>query len=158
MAVNGDDAVTRFLPYASWQSLADAEAWHDRVLAYQKNGDTFQFVITLPDGTPIGTCLLFKLVEASARAELGYALARAHWGSGLMYEAIHAFVDRIFQDLPLHRLEAEIDPRNAGSARLLEKLGFVREGLLRDRWRNKGETTDAALYGLLRPDWEARPA
>jgi [ribosomal protein S5]-alanine N-acetyltransferase len=158
LAVNGDDSVTRYLPYSSWQDMADAEAWYGRIMALQEKGDTFQFVMTLRDhNDAIGTCLLFRLAEQSARAEIGYALGRDHWGKGYALEAMSALIDRAFSDLSLHRLEAEIDPRNAASAKVLGRMGFVKEGLLRERWRLKGETTDSALYGLLRPEW-ARPA
>jgi [ribosomal protein S5]-alanine N-acetyltransferase len=154
LTVNGDDAVTRYLPYSTWRDMTDAEAWFGRIMALQENGDTFQFVMTLRDDSEaIGTCLLFRLAEQSARAEIGYALGRAHWGKGYVIEAMSALVERAFTDLSLHRLEAEINPRNAASAKVLERMGFLKEGLLRQRWRLKGETTDSALYGLLRPDW-----
>ncbi|MDO9353805.1 MAG: GNAT family protein, partial [Solirubrobacteraceae bacterium] len=92
------------------------------------------------------------------RAELGYALARQAWGGGYMHEALQALVAHAFEALQLHRLEADIDPRNAASARSLERLGFVREGLLRERWIVDGEVSDSALYGLLAPEWRAAKA
>jgi ribosomal-protein-alanine N-acetyltransferase len=103
----------------------------------------------------IGTCLLFRFDEPSARAEIGYVLAQEFWGAGHMLEAMKAFVAFAFEQVGLRRLEAEIDPRNGTSAKLLERLGFVREGLLRQRWAMKGEVTDSSLYGLLRTEWAA---
>ena len=50
--------------------------------------------------------------------------------------------------------EADVDPRNAASIRTLERLGFQREGYLRERWQVNGEIQDALFYALLRPDWE----
>lgn len=159
LTVNGDDTVTRYLPYSSWKDMADAEAWYGRIMALQEKGDTFQFVMALRDSNEaIGTCLLFRLAEQSARAEIGYALGRSHWGKGYALEAMSALVDRAFSELLLHRLEAEIDPRNAASAKILERIGFMKEGLLRQRWRLKGETTDSAMYGLLRPEWTGPPS
>lgn len=58
--------------------------------------------------------------------------------------------------MKLNRIEADIDPRNAASARVPERLGFVREGLLRERWIVGDEVTDSALYGLLRSDRRPR--
>jgi RimJ/RimL family protein N-acetyltransferase len=58
-----------------------------------------------------------------------------------------------FDTLRLRRIEADIDPRNSASCKLVERLGFVREGLLRERWDVAGELCDAALYGLLASDW-----
>jgi RimJ/RimL family protein N-acetyltransferase len=151
LTFNGDDAVTRFLPYATWKSLDDARAWLKRMQGLQEAGGTLQFVIVdKQSALAIGSCLLFKHDEASARAELGYVLARSHWGGGVMHEALTALIGHAFIHMALRRLEAEIDPRNVASARLLERLGFVQEGLLRQRWMTKGELTDSALYGLLR--------
>ena len=62
-----------------------------------------------------------------------------------------------FGPLGLRRIEADIDPRNAPSCTLAERMGFVREGLLRERWRVADELQDSALYGLLARDWRARP-
>ena len=50
-------------------------------------------------------------------------------------------------------MEAEVDPRNARSAQLLLRLGFTKEGLLRQRWITKGLATDVEVYGLLRHEW-----
>ncbi len=156
LAVNGDDAVTRFLPYATWQTLADGEAWFARMAALQADGGAAQYVIERREPRRvIGSCLLFRHEPASARAEIGYVLGREHWGQGLMLEAMRGFVAHAFGPLGLRRLEADVNPLNGASVRLLERLGFVREGLLRQRWVTKGVLGDSALYGLLRD--EARP-
>jgi RimJ/RimL family protein N-acetyltransferase len=100
----------------------------------------------------IGTCCLFDADPVSKHAEIGFGLHRAFWGHGYMSEAARAAVDCAFDVLQLHRLEAEIDPRNTASARVLERLGFVKEGLLRERWIIDDEISDGAIYGLLRTD------
>jgi [ribosomal protein S5]-alanine N-acetyltransferase len=154
MHVNGDAEVTRFLPYATWHSMADAQAWYQRMFSLQAAGAAWQFVIAdKASGTAIGTCLLFRFDAGSARAELGYVLGRAHWGKGLMHEALSALITEAFGGLSLRRLEAEVDPRNQVSARLLQRLGFVKEGLLRQRWVTKGVPTDVEVHGLLRHEW-----
>lgn len=103
----------------------------------------------------IGTVTLINLDFANHRAEIGYALARAFWGHGYIQEALHAVLEYAFKDLSLHRIEADVDPRNDASIRTLERLGFQKEGYLRQRWHVGGEIQDALFYGLLRPDWEA---
>jgi ribosomal-protein-alanine N-acetyltransferase len=65
-------------------------------------------------------------------------------------------LEHAFQRLDLNRLEADIDPRNAASARTLERLGFQKEGHLRERWIVNGEISDTGLYGLLRREWLER--
>jgi [ribosomal protein S5]-alanine N-acetyltransferase len=156
LTFNGDDEVTRYLPYATWQNMNDAQAWYARMMGLQEAGGTLQFVVVdKQNAQAIGTCLLFKHDAVSARAELGYVLARTQWGRGVMREALTALIDHVFTHMALRRLEAEIDPRNVASARLLERLGFAHEGLLRQRWSTKGELSDSALYALLQDDLPA---
>lgn len=152
--VNGDDIATRFLPYATWTSMADAQAWYQRMLKIQATGAALQFVVELvATSRAIGTCLLFRYDEASARAELGFVLGRVHWGTGYMTEALTALIRHAFGTMALRRLEAEVDPANTSSGRLLERLGFAKEGLLRQRWITKGKPTDVEVFGLLRDEW-----
>jgi len=88
-------------------------------------------------------------------AELGYVLARARWGQGLMREVLPALVRHGFEALGLHRMEARIDPGNDASIRLVERLGFREEGRLRDRTLNEdGSREDLLVFGLLRPEFE----
>jgi RimJ/RimL family protein N-acetyltransferase len=69
LAVNGDDAVTQYLPYASWRGIEDARAWFARMNALQAAGGSLQYVIVEKRaGNAIGTCLLFRHEESSARA------------------------------------------------------------------------------------------
>jgi RimJ/RimL family protein N-acetyltransferase len=107
------------------------------------------------DDLIIGTSTLFHIESNNYRAEIGYALGRAHWGNGYMQEALKALLGYAFSELDLHRIEADVDPRNAGSIRTLERLGFQKEGYLRERWKVDGEVQDALFYGLLRREWEA---
>lgn len=110
------------------------------------------------DDRLIGSVTLFHLDFDHRRAEIGYALGRDSWGKGFMGETLTAVLNYAFEVLELHRIEADVDPRNAGSVRTLERLGFQREGYLRERWQVSGEIQDAYFYGLLRPDWEALKA
>lgn len=154
LEVNGDEGTTALLPYPTWHSLDDARAWHARMVGLQAAGSALQFaVVSKASGLAIGTCLLFRYEEGSARVELGYVLGRAHWGRGLMREALGVLLDHAFANMNVRRVEAEVDPRNIASAGLLRRLGFTREGLLRQRWITKGEATDVEVFGLLRSDW-----
>ena len=105
------------------------------------------------DDLVMGTCTLFHLDLDNRRAEIGYALGREHWGKGYMGEALGALLGFAFGELGLHRLEADVDPRNAASIKSLERLGFRQEGYLRERWIVNGEIQDALFFGLLRREW-----
>ncbi len=115
------------------------------------------------DDAVIGTCTLYAFSAQNRRAEIGYALGSAHWGQGHASEALgrllaFAFAPETDGGLGLHRVEADIDPRNAASARVLERQNFQREGYLRERWCVNGEITDSALYGLLAREWAGQRA
>lgn len=86
----------------------------------------------------IGTFSLVALSLANRRAALGFAPRRDAWGRGYVQEMLTALVAWAFGPLWLHRLEPEVDPRNEGSIRALERLGFRVEGRLRDRWQVTG--------------------
>ena len=90
---------------------------------------------------------------AMRRAEIGFALARAHWGHRYAGEALALLFEHAFGALGLRRIEADVDPRNLASCRLMEKLGFQREGVLRNRWRVGGEFADSIIFGLLRHEY-----
>ena len=101
----------------------------------------------------IGHATLFKWDQEHRRAEVGYSIRRDRWGLGLGSEAVSTLIGFGFQRLGLRRIEADADPRNVASIRLLEKLGFVREGYMRERWEFDGEIQDAVCFGLLRSEW-----
>jgi RimJ/RimL family protein N-acetyltransferase len=104
----------------------------------------------------IGTVTLFNLNLSNGRAEIGYAMGSAYWGKGYMNEALTALIVHAFDVVKLRRLEADVDPRNTPSVRTLERLGFQREGFLRERWHVEGELQDAFFYGLLKHEWDLR--
>jgi len=84
--------------------------------------------------------------------EIGYLLARAHWGKGIAAEAVSAVIDRLFAE-GQRRVFADTDPENAASLALLERLGFQREGYLRGEWETHIGVRDSVILGLLRDEW-----
>ncbi|NIW38715.1 MAG: GNAT family N-acetyltransferase, partial [Gemmatimonadetes bacterium] len=88
------------------------------------------------------------------QAEIGYDLAHRHWGRGLMTEALRPMLRFGFEEMDLHRIEAGVTVGNEASARVLEKLGFREEGLLRRGGYWKGAYHDLRGFGLLRRDRE----
>ncbi|MCB9906149.1 MAG: GNAT family N-acetyltransferase [Planctomycetes bacterium] len=118
------------------------------------SGSLFQWgLATLGHDRIVGTCTLASIDIQNRRAEIGYALNREFWGQGLMLEALQTLLQHAFGAMDLNRVEADIDPRNESSIQLVERLGFQREGYLRQRWIVAGEICDTVLYGLLRADW-----
>ena len=85
--------------------------------------------------------------------ELGYELAREHWGKGLVVEAAEAVIDWGFQERGLAKVFAQSDMRNTRSLRVMEKLRMTREGVLRAHSKVHGQRVDDVFYGLLRHEW-----
>lgn len=143
--------------YWSTPPLADRDAANELLAeiheGFQRQTMLKWGVALHADNKLVGTTTLYNLDFDNRRCELGYALGRAHWGNGYMQEALNATLDFAFGVLDMRRIEADVDPRNAASIRMLERLGFQREGFLRERWQVNGEIQDALFYGLLRPEW-----
>jgi RimJ/RimL family protein N-acetyltransferase len=152
-AIFGDTAVTRYWGFATLPDLAGAEALLADIHQQFHHRTLFQWgVETIGSGEVVGTCTLAGLDAANRRADLGFALGRAFWGRGYMAEILPPLLRFAFADLALHRITADVDPQNERSIRILERLGFQREGYLREHWLVQGEPQDAVLYGLLRSD------
>jgi RimJ/RimL family protein N-acetyltransferase len=131
-----------------------AERYLDAIDDGARTGELLQFAARLPgDDALVGWVTLYRIEPEHRRCEVGYLLAPALWGQGWGRRMLATALRHAFGPLGLHRVEADVDPRNAGSCRLLESLGFVREGLLRERWRTGGEIQDSAIYGLLAPQF-----
>lgn len=93
----------------------------------------------------------------NARLEIGYLLAAAYWRQGYMAEALTGLLDHCFGALDVHRVEAGIEPGNAGSRALLASLGFLCEGgPLRQCVKRGDGFMDMMIYGILAPEWRAR--
>lgn len=154
-AVYADPEVTRYWSFPAWTELAQAHAYLAQRQALEMPSVVAWAVAERDSDRLVGTTTLFALNGPQCRAEVGYSLARAAQGRGYAAEALRGAIGHAFDAFGLERIEADVDPRNERSWRLLEKLGFRREGLLRNRWRVGGEICDSYLYGLLRPEFVA---
>jgi len=158
LALYAQPEVVRYSSTGPWQQLAQAEALIAHDQQAHAEGSALRLGIFSKGSQDLaGFCRLFDFHTQCRRAEIGYALAPAHWGKGYIQEALTALIAFGFGELGLNRIEADIDPRNEGSIRAAERLGFQREGLLREHWIVDGEVSDSYLYGLLRRDWQTTP-
>ena len=149
-AIYSDEQTMRYWSHAPFKEKAEAEAYLRNINAGRINGTHLQWGIALRDGDKIiGTTTLFSLNPKHRRAEIGYALVSKVWRSGYGREALTTVLVHAFDSLGYTRIEADIDPRNVASCRLVETLGFRLEGRLRERWHVEGEIQDSAIYGLL---------
>lgn len=155
-AIFGDTGAMKYFGMPALKDAGGARRLLCDIRRFAESGTLFQWGIARNAGDAvIGTATLHHMDAPNRRAEIGFAVARDQWGRGYATEAVARLIRHAFDDLGMHRLEADPDPRNAASIRVLEKLGFKYEGLLRERYFHDGEPQDAAYYGLLRQERRA---
>ncbi|MDP3175823.1 MAG: GNAT family protein [Phenylobacterium sp.] len=153
LALFADPAVTEFMDIAPMTDLAEAAGVVDWANDRRAHNAGVRWGVRMAgEERLLGTCG-FNLLELDRgrRGEVAYDLAPAHWGQGLASEALSAVIGFGAQRLGLHRLEAMVTPGNTRSVRLLERHGFVREGVLRDHGFWKGRFWDQMIYARLAP-------
>jgi RimJ/RimL family protein N-acetyltransferase len=114
-------------------------------------------MVSSETGELLGGCGLMPRRLEYREWELGYVLRRDLWGRGLVPEAARAVIDFGFCQLDAHRIYALIDPENAGSIRVAERLGMRHEGTWRRDALIHGEWRDTRVYALLSDEWAASP-
>jgi [ribosomal protein S5]-alanine N-acetyltransferase len=118
--------------------------------------DDFQRHAIEDSGSILGYADLAMIDFQEQRASFGIALARAHWGKGIAATAGDLMLERAFVTLNLTRIVAEVHVGNERSLRLMARLGFVREGTLRQHETYRGQKRDVILFGLLRDEFQSR--
>jgi RimJ/RimL family protein N-acetyltransferase len=155
LAVFSDPLVLRYWDGPLMATQQDAMQYIERIHYGFRRRELMQWGIAdTATNAVIGTCTLTHLSTTHQRAEIGFALRQTRWRQGLGTEAVTTALDFAFNGLGLHRVEADVDPRNERSLRLLERLGFHREGHLRERYFMNGERQDAVMMAMLRMDWK----
>ena len=154
-ALHSNARVLRYWDAPPWKERARAERFIAACRQMEQEGTGARLAIErAADGVFIGWCGLVKWNPDYRSATMGYCLDDAAWGQGFATEAAGALLQWAFDTLDLNRVQAETDTRNTASSRVLEKLGFVREGTLREDCIVDGEVSDSWVYGLLRREWE----
>jgi RimJ/RimL family protein N-acetyltransferase len=155
MALYGDPRITRYWSHEPWTDRAQVIAYLERMRRDRETREFYPWAIaTNEDDSLIGTVALYELDHAHHRGMIGYSLSTSRQGNGYANEALCLMIDHAWNGLGLQRLEADTDPHNAPSRRLLEKLGFVLEGTMRKRWFVHGAWHDTLWYGLLNEDFK----
>lgn len=151
-----DPEVMRYWSHAPWSTLEQARMAIDEAHSDYATGASLHCAIEhRATGALIGSCALYAFAAQNRCASLGYLLSRAHWGQGYLSESMRILLDHAFTELELNRVEVDVHCCNTASARALERLGFRREGCMRERWIVEGRKHDTESYGLLRSDWLA---
>ena len=160
-AVLAYQSTQEYLRYYPWveREGGDVRAFVNEFIAWQGEKPRYrhQFAVTLADnGRLIGSCGIRKEKPDESGGELGYELDPGYWGNGYATEAAREMLKFGFEHLQLHRVGSFCIAENVVSLRVLEKLGFRREGALRETvWMN-GRWWDTLVYSILDYEWEAR--
>ena len=153
-ALQSNARVLRYWDSPPWSDRARARAFLDACLKMEQDGTGCRFAIEIETTrTFIGWCSMFRWNPDFRSLGIGYCLDEPAWGKGYATEAVGAMLHWLYDTLDLNRVEAELDTRNSASARVLEKLGFAREGLRREDCVVNGEVSDSWIYGLLKREW-----
>jgi [ribosomal protein S5]-alanine N-acetyltransferase len=154
-ALQSNPQVLRYWDSPPWKDRSRADRFIATCREMEEEGSGVRLAIELAaEQRFIGWCVLGNWDPDYRSATLGYCFGEAAWGQGFATEAAAALLQWAFATLDLNRVEAETDTRNIASARVLEKLGFLREGTLREDCIVDGVVSDSWVYGLLRREWK----
>ncbi|MEH7384525.1 GNAT family protein [Bacillus sp. JJ1521] len=150
-----DEEVMKYYGLEPFTAINDAL---DEISCYQSihnNKTGIRWGVTLIDqGVVIGSCGFHNMGSHHFRTEIGFELSKEQWGNGIAVEAVEAIISYGFKQLNFQRIEALIEPPNQSSQKLVEKLGFIKEGLLRKYEFTRGKFDDLYMYSLLKEDFE----
>src|ERR1043166_1640666 len=150
--LRSDKLMLQFLDRDPAKSIEEIVQWIQMINDAIDNDQYIAWALTLKNETKlIGTISFWNIKKEHFRAEIGYALHTNYQGAGLMQEAIHAILDYGFKIMKLHSVEANVNPANKASIKLLERNNFVREAYHKENYYHNGKFLDSAIYSLLTP-------
>lgn len=147
-----DEKVTEFFDLLPLQHINEAEK---EIKFYQKrfqNNSGIRWGISFKGSSEIIGTLGFNTIIKGHKARLGYDLQSKHWGKGYMYEALDTIITYGFEKFDIKRIEAGVMQGNVGSEKLLAKLNFQKEGILRNWMYWNEEYYDISMFSLLKED------
>jgi ribosomal-protein-alanine N-acetyltransferase len=154
--LGSDPEVTRFFSWGPYRDESEARAFIESLDRARESGERLELAI-VADGRPIGITGLSDFARRDRRAVVGTWLGRQYWGSGANRESKALVMAMGFRALGLNRITALASPQNVRSIAALERLGFVREGVLRGWHVHGGELRDVAVLRMMRDEWEHTP-
>lgn len=150
-----DESVVKYIPLEPFSSVEDTENemnWYEKIFEDQSG---LRWVIEdRKTKKVIGTCGFLNYEKAHNRIEIGYDLIPSYWRKGVMKETLRTIIHFAFTKMNIHKIEAKVDPENISSIKLLEKLNFYQEGLLREHEYEKGKYVDLIIFSILKREFK----
>jgi ribosomal-protein-alanine N-acetyltransferase len=152
-SIRSNDDVMRFMDVPRHYSISDSEKLIQLIDDSFKNEKGINWaIIEKLSNAFIGYIGFIRMSPEHCRAEIGYALKPEFWGKGFMYESINKLVSFGFNEMKLHSIEANVNPLNKRSQKVLERVGFKREAYFRENYLFDGKFLDSVIYSLLEKD------
>lgn len=141
-------------PFKSLDDVLDEIFWYQSIFEINTG---IRWGITLKgQDKVIGSCGFLNRVPQHYRSEIGFELSKDFWGQGIASEALELVIKYGFEQLKLQRIQALIEPQNISSQKLVERKGFIKEGLLRNYEFTCGKFDDLNMYSILRDDFNQK--
>jgi len=151
--IRTNDDVMQYLDVVRFESIGDAEKWIYSVSeSYDNETGIMWGIVEKLSNSFVGYFGFWRMIPEHCRAEIGYALKPEYWGKGYMYETINRMVRFGFDEMKLHSIEANVNPANEKSKRVLEKIGFKMEAYFRENYLFNNKFLDSIIYSLLEKD------
>lgn len=150
----GNPEVVKFIAMQPIKTIEQANEWLKWMGGFFAAKDGLRWGITQQDGNFVGSAGLHRWNREAHYAQIGCDIAYPYWGQGYGQEAMRQIIEFGWEQMKLNRIEADIVKGNQRSAHVLEKLGFKKEGVLRQRILKGGKYYDVHIYGLLLCDYQ----
>ena len=149
-----DDEVTKHLTWPTHTSVEISKMVLTDWTSHYPEPDFYNWAIVLKENgpEPIGNISVVGIDNKVDAAIMGYCMSRAHWRKGIMAEALTAVIAFLFDEVGFNRIEADHDPNNPASGRVMEKSGMRHEGILRQAGRSNQGIIDVSRWAILKSD------
>ena len=149
-----DDEVTKHLTWPTHGSVEVSRAVLADWTSHYGEPDFYNWAIVLKENgpEPIGSIAVVDINLKVDGAAMGYCMSRAHWRKGIMAEALRGVIAFLFEEVGFNRIEADHDPNNPASGRVMEKAGMRHEGVMRQAGRSNQGIIDVSRWAILRSD------
>ena len=151
--IRGNEQVMKFMDTNKFKSIHDSLKFINSIAESFNSLEGINWaIIEKVTNKFIGYFGFWRLDKKNCRAEIGYVLHPDYWGNGFMKETLDIMVKFGFSELEIHSIEANVNPKNLASIKLLEKFGFVKEAYFRENFLFDKQYKDSVIYSLLEKD------
>lgn len=151
--IESNDDVVKYMDKYKMESIEASKKYIKSCTENYKKREAIEWTIIEKNTNQyIGTIGFWKIIPEHCRGEIGYSLNPKYWKRGYMSESLKIIVHFGFSELNLHSVEANVNPKNANSIKLLERFGFKKEGYFRENFLFDNKFIDTVTYSLLERD------